>query len=189
MEREAVSAAVMGNDYFRQALSDFSFELASGGAIRHLADLGYTVKQIQERLDFPTPYARIQEAVWKRLVETGVILLADPKLSKARMEENAGRVDFVREYDRYGKVSFRRVVEPECQRGEQGPYLVCEFGRVRREDAGKYSEALKLLNARAAEYIEGLPWVRQNVWHRADERMLDAERRLREAGLDVLLHR
>ena len=42
-------------DFFKSALADFTFEAASGGAIRHLADLGYTVKQITEQLSFPTP--------------------------------------------------------------------------------------------------------------------------------------
>ena len=42
-------------EYFKNALSNFMFEAASGGAIRHLADLGYTVKQISKKLEFPTP--------------------------------------------------------------------------------------------------------------------------------------
>ena len=54
------------HSYFQKALADFTQEAASGGAIRHLADMGYTVKQIMERLDFPTPYERVQKAVWER---------------------------------------------------------------------------------------------------------------------------
>lgn len=45
-------------EYFKSALSDFTYEAASGGAIRHLADLGYTVKQISGQLSFPTPLDR-----------------------------------------------------------------------------------------------------------------------------------
>lgn len=45
-------------DYFKNALSDFTFEAACGGAIRHLADLGYTVSQIKEQLAFPLPWKR-----------------------------------------------------------------------------------------------------------------------------------
>jgi len=33
-------------EYFKKSLSDFTFDMASGGAIRHLADRGYTVEQI-----------------------------------------------------------------------------------------------------------------------------------------------
>ena len=32
--------------YLKKALSDFTFDVASGGAIRHLADRGYTVQEI-----------------------------------------------------------------------------------------------------------------------------------------------
>ena len=31
------------NRYFQKALSDFTYDAASGGAIRHLTDTGYTV--------------------------------------------------------------------------------------------------------------------------------------------------
>lgn len=36
-------------DYFQNGLSNFTHEVASGGAIRHLAEPGYTVKQITEK--------------------------------------------------------------------------------------------------------------------------------------------
>lgn len=39
--------------YFQTALANFTFDVASGGAIRHLADLDYTAAQIMKRLDFP----------------------------------------------------------------------------------------------------------------------------------------
>lgn len=160
-------------------MSDFSFDVASGGAIRHLTDQGLTVKQIQERLDFPTPYERIQRAVWERLVDTGVILLEEP--GRERTKEKAR---YVREYDSYGKVSFRRIVEQEPEEEIRASYFTCEFGAVRYGDAEKFRKILSVLEKRQAEYIEGLPWERRKVWHRADERMLDIERRLRDAGLD-----
>lgn len=36
--------------YFKQAISNFTYEAACGGAIRHLADLGYSVRKIMEQL-------------------------------------------------------------------------------------------------------------------------------------------
>ncbi len=169
----------MAQDDFRKALSDFSFDVASGGAIRHLTDLGLTVKQIQERLDFPTPYERIQKAVWERLVDTGVILLEEP--GRERTREKAR---YVREYDSYGKVSFRRVVEQEPEEETNVSFLTCEFGAVRQGDPEKFRKILAVLEKRQAEYLDGLPWERRKVWHRADERMLEIQRRLRDAGLD-----
>ncbi|MCM1191942.1 MAG: hypothetical protein NC123_07650 [Butyrivibrio sp.] len=170
----------MENDSFRRALSDFAFDVASGGAIRHLTDLGYTVKQIQETLDFPTPPARIQEAVWKRLVDSGVILLEEPGRPEPRET-----VRYVREYDSYGKASFRRVVETNPLPEAEGGFLTCEFGILRHTDPEKYRKVLAALEERQAEYIDGLPWPKRRVWHRADERMLEIGRRLRAAGLDL----
>lgn len=42
-------ACMAVKDYFQNALSNFTHEVASGGAIRHLAEPGYTVKQITEK--------------------------------------------------------------------------------------------------------------------------------------------
>lgn len=171
----------MEKEDFRQALSDFTFDVASGGAIRHLTDLGYTVKQIQEQLDFPTPFGRVQEAVWRRLVDTGVIFLEEP-WRQAPKE----KVNYVREYDSYGMASFRRVVEtsPQSETAGAGIFLSCEFGALRYRDGERYRKALAALEERQAEYIEGLPWPLRRVWHRADERMLEIERRLHAAGLE-----
>ncbi len=93
-------------NYFNQALSNFMFDVASGGAIRHLADLGYTVDQIRKHLDFPTPYDRIQKTVWEHFVQTGVICLEEPGIG-VKPEE----YEYVTEYDSYGRKSFRRVAK------------------------------------------------------------------------------
>ncbi|HBA48125.1 MAG TPA: hypothetical protein DCZ91_10080, partial [Lachnospiraceae bacterium] len=66
------------NRYFQKALSDFTYETASGGAIRHLVDSGYTVRQIAEQLDFPTPYERVQKTVWEHLLGQKTILSEKP---------------------------------------------------------------------------------------------------------------
>ncbi len=92
------------NSYFQKALADFTQEAASGGAIRHLADLGYTVEEIQRELAFPTPISRIRRVVWEHLLDTGVVLREVPGTGAVRE-----KVAYVREYDQYGKPSFRRV--------------------------------------------------------------------------------
>jgi hypothetical protein len=53
-------------DVFREALNNFTFDVASGGAIAHLADSGFMPREIQKRLDFPTPYERVREAYLRR---------------------------------------------------------------------------------------------------------------------------
>ena len=97
-------------DYFKNALSNFTFEAACGGAIRHLADLGFSVAQIMEKLQFPTSYERVQKAVWEHLINTGVILPAQPGSGMA-----APKAEFIKEYDKYGKVSFRKISVPTAQ--------------------------------------------------------------------------
>ena len=49
--------------YFDEALSDFVHDAASGGAIRHLVDLGYSLTQIMQALSYPTPRERVQKTV------------------------------------------------------------------------------------------------------------------------------
>lgn len=92
--------------FFQSALADFTYETACGGAIRHLTDLGYTVRQIAEQLDFPLPYERVRRAVWQRLTDTEVILLEEPGSGRHK-----GRAVYVREYDEFGRASFRRTAE------------------------------------------------------------------------------
>lgn len=164
--------------YFQSALSDFVYDMASGGAIRHLADLGYTVKQIQEKLDFPTPYERIRKTVWKHLTDTGVIFPERPKQGKT-----GEKVEYVREYDSYGKASFRRVVVPEDVSKPSGLCLLCCFGLLKYKDPDRYGEVLGALEPEQAEYIEGLPWGVEKVFHRPDKRMMEIYHALERAGL------
>lgn len=183
------------NSYFQKALSDFTHEVASGGAIRHLTDLGYTVRQIREQLDFPTPYERIQKAVWERLKETGVILSEEPGSS-----ERTEKAVYVQERDKYGRTSFRRVVKermPECtvcwkerilcrgdavfailqekvrENGEEFSYMSCDFGLTATKAPKLYQEMLALLEEPQREYVEGLPWERRRVYHRMTFRMME----------------
>ncbi len=91
------------NREFQKALSNFTHEMASAGAIRHLADLGYTAEEIRDRLDYPTPIERIRDTMDQYETE---------KKTKA---EGKG-YEIVREFDAYGRPSFRRKpVKPEDQ--------------------------------------------------------------------------
>lgn len=182
------------NSYFQNALSNFTHEVASGGAIRHLTDLGYTARQIEMRLDFPTPLERIQKEMWQHLVETEVILLEEPGSRKRE------KTTYVREYDKFGKASFRRVVETEGEEiainwrekrvetenvhelqkllkekldknGKDFSYASCDFGLTAEKDPMRFQELLQILNREPREYVEGLPWKCKRVYHRLDDRM------------------
>lgn len=85
------------NRYFQSALSDFTFDVACGGAIRHLADLGYSAEEIKERLDYPTSLSNVKNALRKYEEE------------KKALSEGKPKMKIVKEYDEYGRSSFRQV--------------------------------------------------------------------------------
>ena len=60
-------------NYFYDALHNFIFEEAGGGAIRHLADKGYTARRIADSLSFPMPYEKVREAYTKYLLDCAVL--------------------------------------------------------------------------------------------------------------------
>lgn len=191
-------------EYFQSALADFTFEAASGGAIRHLADLGYTVKQITQQLSFPTSCERVKKVVWDHLLETGVLLLEEPG-SGSRKESPA----YVVEHDKYGRTSFRQaraereqtekifwkesIFEPErdgrlagyleekcMENGEQESYIFCDFGRMLREKDGR--QTLQVLNQRQRDYLEGFFQDKAGCYHRLDRRMREITVKLYETG-------
>ena len=182
-------------DYFRNALSDFTYEAASGGAIRHLADLGYTTKQIAEKLTYPTPYERVRKTVWRQLVDTQVVLTQEP--GKGKQHEKAA---YKVVYGKYGRASFRMETDtPDCSEpirwkercydektcgslavyladkctvnGEDKSYISCDFGLCIKKEDGNFEAAMKALNERQREYILGLLWEDGICYHRLDGRM------------------
>ena len=191
---------------FQKALSDFTFEAAAGGAIRHLADLGYTVRQITERLTYPMPYAKVQRAVWRHLTESGVILTAEPSA-----ELPPGAPAYAVERNRYGRTSFRREtgaaetvlpIDWKCRRfdgrpeelaaellhrcggdGERQAYLSWDCGVSGVRDSEDCRRMLEALNGRQREYMEGLPWEDRVCYHRLDGRMREIVVRLYGRGL------
>lgn len=191
-------------DFFKSALADFTFEAASGGSIRHLADFGYTVKQITEQLSFPTPYERVQKAVRERMLETGVLLLEEPGSGKEKQT-----VAYVVDHDKYGRTSFRRekvqenssnkvfykekvfdekrngspalyLAEKCMENGEDKSYVFCDFGlRMRREPA-LFEEAVQVLDERQRDYIYGLFKGMGGCYHRLNRRMREIAAKLYE---------
>lgn len=182
-------------EYFKSALSDFTHEAASGGAIRHLTDLGYTARQITDKLTYPTPYERVRKTVWKHLIDTGVVLTKEPGSGQPR-----GRAEYTVVHDKYGRASFRleqtfagdfepirwrerNYSEDKCgnlavyladkcsECGEQQAYISCDFGLQIMRNREKFAEVMQVLNERQKEYIMGLLWEEQICYHRLDGRM------------------
>ena len=181
MEKETV---------FQKALTNFTFDVACGGAIRHMVDKGYTVRQIIERLDYPLSYEKAQKAVTGYLLEKRILLFEEPDFSKDRVRE-----EYVKEYGPGGRTSFRKVVTEKTEAVLDGPwkqgrfipssgqqlmdylskktqenteeyaYISCDFGLDRREEYGHF------LNSRQAEYLDGILWPKKRAYHRLDYRM------------------
>lgn len=148
---------------FEKALADFVNDMASGDAIRHLADRGMTVSEIAEHLSFPTEKSRIAKVVWKHYIDTGKIRLTPP-------EDGGGRrVSYIKEEGPYGRVSFRQVTEELP--AQEGEYIRCDFGKQRYKDEEGFREKLRSLSEADRDYILDLPWPLTDVWHILDERM------------------
>ena len=153
--------------YFKEALADFTVDFAAGGAIKSMADKGYTVAEIHAKLDYPVPEKTIGEIVWKRFLETGVILLSAPDASK---EEFA--VSYEKVQDEYGRTSFRQV---KTKKEYSEEYVACDFGKRMYQNKAAFMQRLSGLSERDRDYILGLPWPLETVWHKKDERIVRIE--------------
>lgn len=182
-------------NFFQSALSNFVFEAANGGSIRHFVDLGYTVKQIEEHLSFSTPHEKIQKAVWEHLLNREILLLSEP--GRGKKQEPAS---YIQEKDNYGRTSFRKIspvpaetkpilwkeknfhelhkhtfreyLAEKCSgHREKQDYIACDFGIRHQENPAHFGEDISLLDKRQQDYILGLPWPNQLVYHILDSRM------------------
>ena len=92
------------NGNFEKALSNMKDGFAGKDGIAHLADLGYSVRKIQESLDFPFSLDKIGRVMWDHYVSNETILLKAPG-------SGAGSVNatYIRKTDAYGRQSFIRT--------------------------------------------------------------------------------
>ena len=185
-------------EYFKSALSDFVYDVASAGAIRHLADLGYTARQIMKNLTYPTPYERVQKTVWKHLTDSGVVLTKEP--GSGRQSSDGG---YTAAHDKYGRAGFQLepvgwkelhysedkcgslevYLKKQCDVNGDDAYISCDFGMHDVRASAEYEEAMRILNERQREYIEGLLWEDRICYHRLNQRMREIMVILYESGL------
>jgi hypothetical protein len=85
-------------EYFKDALKDFTFDMACGAAIRHLMELGYSEEEMLSRLDFPISAEKLHEAVIKYSKE-----------AENGNDSSSDQYEMILEYDEYGHRSYRRV--------------------------------------------------------------------------------
>lgn len=150
--------------YFEEALSDFMHDVASGGAIRHLVESGYSVNQIMERLDYPTTRERVEKTVYRYMTEMGMLL------SELPVEESAMGIHFLKNVKR--GVIRQSLAERMEINGEENSYMRCPFGAFMKEK-DKLQAMLSGLTTREREYILGIPWKGNAMYHRLNSRMFE----------------
>lgn len=91
-------------EYFQTALSNFVTDAACGGAVRHLTDIGYTLQQICDRLDYPASRVKVQKLMMEYLYESCVLLREEPS-----MRIFARREQFIQEQNSYGRRTWRKT--------------------------------------------------------------------------------
>ena len=82
------------NRYYKEALSNFTSEVAFAGAVRHLYDLGYSVEMIRNNLTYPVSCEQIRK----------VIEEYEEKKKNPRKD-----YEYVQDIDAYGRKSYRKV--------------------------------------------------------------------------------
>ena len=85
----------MENNVFKNALSNFTFDMAARGSIRHLCDLGLSVDEIREKLSFPVPAEQIRAEI--------------NAYKKELSDRESSGYEFIKTTDEYGRSSFIRV--------------------------------------------------------------------------------
>lgn len=159
--------------YFEAALSDFMFDVAAGGAIRHLVDRGYSVEQIMNELDYPVPRSKVEKAVYRYLTEAGVLVSVLP------IEENEKSIMRMLELKKTERNQLTQQLHRCIEKnGIENSYIECPFGVWKKENAKKLEDILACLSSRERDYLQGILWEPQIMYHQLTDRMQEISRKL-----------
>lgn len=155
----------MALSYFQTSLHNFINDFACGDAIRHLADKGFCVSEIRDRLDYPAPIKTIAETVWKHYIDTGIICLDNPPKNG-----EITKYEYVKDYDKYGRSSMRRITT--TIKVDNPEYVLCNYGKQLYHADSEFIEKLNKLSESDRSYVMDLPWPLTAVYHIKNERIL-----------------
>lgn len=158
--------------YFQSALSSFVTDAACGGAIRHLVDIGYTLDQIVERLDYPAPRAKVQRIMMDHLYESRVLLKEEPSAKLFAAKEA-----FVQEQDAFGRRSMRKIKADQSGQTNVTSVTETNFGNHDRESAMDSADSAMSRQQESSARTKTILW-RESIY---DPR--------RDGKLTALLHR
>ena len=179
--------------YFQKALSNMVFETACGASIRYMTERGCTTRQIVEQLDYPMSFERVARAVTDYLLEQGILRREPPKA-----EERKETYTYVQEKGKFGKISYRRVLQSEEEgnppkdwnresaedflakkkEADREVFVPCDFGIPASEGGMR----LSVLNERQQGFLSGICWEKRRMYYRLDGRMEEIIRKLWENG-------
>lgn len=146
-------------DQFNKSMGNFIHEMSGAGAIRHMVDQGYSIRQIMERLDYPTPQRRVEETALKHMLKQGILLERLPDMEFRQIKIPAL-------WDRR-QLSEAVYVRKERD-GEEFSYVLLPIAGLKQD-----GKSLFRLNDREREYLCGLPWEGSMVYHRLTARMYE----------------
>ncbi len=146
-------------EYFGKAMGNFIHEMSGAGAIRHMVDQGYSIRQIMERLDYPTPQRRVEETALKHMLKQGILLERLP-------DQEYRQINIPDLWDRR-QLSEAVYVRKERD-GEDFSYVLLPIAGLKKD-----KELLSRLNDRERDYLCGLPWEGAAVYHRLTGRMYE----------------
>lgn len=152
--------------YFQAALSDFMFDVAAGGAIRHLTDRGHSVEQIMKELDYPVARSKVEKAVYRHLVESSILMSVLPAENE-KMRIHHLQTDVKEDRNKFKKELVKHIEKY----GEENSYMECPFGLWMRDDEKKLQQVLSVLTSREREYILGIRWEYSVMYHKLNDRM------------------
>lgn len=147
------------DNVFRDALNNFTHEFASGGEIRHLASLGYSAKEISDRLLFPTPMEKICKEYTQFLIAEGVLSF------DGKAHDNI-RYEYVLEQDDFGKKSYRKIVKNDKENiKRERQYIRCRF-----TSSGELkNDFLSYLTPKQILYVKSIQWKTGILYHEKNE--------------------
>ena len=175
----------MENNYFNEALHNFTSDYAYRGQVRHLYSLGFGTAQIKDKLDFPVPYETVKNYLWNYLLSSKQVVF-----SKEDIIPKYAAPKYVLEYDSYGRKSFRLDGEasrssinysnaPFPENVHDIPELFSCFVKIDGKAVSSYKD---ILSPSLWDYLDGFPWPRRDVYFRINEKMVDIIASLIKAG-------
>ena len=123
------------------------------------------MEQIIKELDYPTPRGRIEQTVYRYMTESGILLARLPVKEETMQRYNLKHPS-VKE--------LSNILQEKIQEnGQTHSYVSCPFGAYMQGDKGLLQKKISCLTGREQEYILGIRWEQDIMYHQLNDRMLE----------------